>query len=175
MKLHRKKLYSLHSFDLVLHSSINCCVVNNRNAMAVHLQVVYLNVVHVYFFLLFCTVPLPIVDVNINPVNPDGLIEGTYIDLVCNASVSEGIDTGDANINITWSKNGNPISNGSDYIISEVIQLSGKYISTVRIVELKKGDDVYKCSVSIVPSVSTYVIGSTGSDEITTMVRGKNE
>ena len=175
MKLHRKKFYSLGSSDLVLHSSINCCVVNNRNAMAVHLQDVYLNVVYVYFFLLFCTVPLSIVDVNTNPVNPGGLIEGTYIDLVCNASISEGIDTGDANINITWSKNGNPISNGSDYIISEVVESSSNYISTVRIVELEKGDNVYKCSVSVVPSVLTYVTGSTGSDEITTIVRGKTQ
>ena len=102
-----------------------------------------------------------------NPVNPGDLIEGTYIDLVCNASVNEGIDTGDADISIAWSKNGNPISDGSDYILSEVMELSGSYISTVRIVELGIGNDVYKCSVSIVPSVSTYVTGSTGSDEIT--------
>ena len=123
----------------------------------------------------FLTVPSPVVNVNTNPVNPGDLIEGTYIDLVCNASVNEGIDTGDADISIAWFKDGNPISNGTDYIISEVIESSGSYISTVRIVELGIGYDVYKCSVSVVPYVSTYVTGSNGSDEITTMVRGKNQ
>ena len=76
---------------------------------------------------------------------------------------------------MAWSKNGNPISNGSDFIISGVIKFSGNYISTVHIVEQGIGNDVHKCSVSIVPSVSTYVTGSTGSDEITTMVRGKTQ
>ena len=94
---------------------------------------------------------------------------------MCNASVIEGIDTGDADISITWFKNENPMSNGSDYIISKVVEFSGNYISTVHIAELEKGDDVYKCSVSVVPSVSIYVTGSNGSDEITTMVRGKNQ
>ena len=94
---------------------------------------------------------------------------------MCNASVNEEIDTGNANVSIAWFKNGNPISNGTDYIISEVVKLSGNYISTVRIAELEKGDNVYKCSVSVVPSVSTYLTGSNGSDEITTMVRGKNQ
>ena len=93
---------------------------------------------------------------------------------MCNASVNEGIDTGDTDIIIKWSKNENNISNGSDYIISEVMELSGNYISIVRIVELERGDDVYKCSVSVVPSVLTYVTEITGSDEITTMVRGKS-
>ena len=123
----------------------------------------------------FCTVPPPFVNVYTNPVNPGDLIEGTYIDLVCNASVNKGIDTGDADISIAWSKNGNPISDGTDFIISEVIKFSCNYISTVCIVELGIGNDVYKCSVSVVPSVSTYVTGSTGSDEITTIVRGKTQ
>ena len=34
--LHREKLYPLGSSHLVLHSSINRCVFNGRNAMAVH-------------------------------------------------------------------------------------------------------------------------------------------
>ena len=34
--LHRDKLYPLGSSGLVLHSSINQCVVNGRDAMAVH-------------------------------------------------------------------------------------------------------------------------------------------
>ena len=53
------------------------------------------------------------------------------------------------------------------------MELSGNYISTVRIVEQGIGNDVYKCSVSVVPSVTTYVTGSTESDEITIAVRGK--
>ena len=122
-----------------------------------------------------CTAPPPVVNVNTNPVNPGDLIEGTYIDLVCNASINKGIDTGDANISIAWFKNENHIINGYDFIISEVVESSGNYISTVRIVEQGIGNDVYKCSFSIVPSVSTYVTGSTGSDEITIMVRGKNQ
>ena len=34
--LHREKLYPPGSSSLVLHSSINQCVVNGRNAMAAH-------------------------------------------------------------------------------------------------------------------------------------------
>ena len=34
--LHREKLYPPGSSNLVLHSSINRCVVNGRNAMAAH-------------------------------------------------------------------------------------------------------------------------------------------
>ena len=34
--LHREKLYLSSSSDLVLHSSINRCVVNGRDAMTAH-------------------------------------------------------------------------------------------------------------------------------------------
>ena len=34
--LHREKVYPLGSSDLVLHRSINQCMVNGRNAMAAH-------------------------------------------------------------------------------------------------------------------------------------------
>ena len=39
--LHREKLYSFGSSYLVLHSSINQCVVNGRYAMAAHSQNIY--------------------------------------------------------------------------------------------------------------------------------------
>ena len=93
---------------------------------------------------------------------------------MCNASVSEEIDT-DIDVTVEWSKDGSTLNNGTDYIISEVVESSGYYISTVHIAELTAGDSVYKCSVSILFSVSTYVTGSTGSDEITITVRGKNQ
>ena len=37
-----EKNYYLGSFDLVLHSSINRCVVNGRDAMAAHSRDIYL-------------------------------------------------------------------------------------------------------------------------------------
>ena len=109
-----------------------------------------------------------------NPVVSGELIEGTYIDLVCNASIDEGVNT-DIAVAAEWSKDNTPISSGSDYNISEVMELSGNYISTVHIVELEKSvsDGVYKCSVSVIPNVTTYITGSNGSNEITIAVRGK--
>ena len=95
---------------------------------------------------------------------------------MCNASIDEGVNT-DIAVAAEWSKDNTPISNlgGSDYSISEVMELSGNYISTVRIVELERSvsNGVYKCSVSVIPNVTTHVTGSTGSDEITIAVRGK--
>ena len=122
----------------------------------------------------FFLVPPPNVDVMTNPVVSGELIEGTYIDLVCNASINGGVNT-DIAVVAEWSKDNTPISSGSDYSISKVVELSGSYISTVRIVELEKsvsnGD--HKCSVSVIPNVTTYVTGSNGSNEITIAVRGK--
>ena len=127
------------------------------------------------YFRHFFTVPSPIVNVTTDPVNPGDLIVGTFIDLVCNVSVDQGVDS-DSIVNITWSRNDLSLVTGSEFIISEVTLGSGYYMSALRMKELTQvGSDVYKCSVSVVPSVSTYVTGSTGSDEITTMVRGKNQ
>ena len=45
----REKLYPSGSSDLVLHSSINRCVVNGRDAMAAHSRDIYL---FIYLFIL---------------------------------------------------------------------------------------------------------------------------
>ena len=121
-------------------------------------------------------VPPPNVDVMTNPVVSGELIEGTYIDLVCNASIDEGVNTNIA-VAAEWSKDNTPIFSlgGSAYNISEVMELYGNYISTVHIAELEKSvsDGDYKCSVSVIPNVTTHVTGSNGSNEITIAVRGK--
>ena len=46
--LHREKLYPSGSSDLVLHSSINQCVVNGRDAMAAHSRDIYLLIIIIF-------------------------------------------------------------------------------------------------------------------------------
>ena len=93
---------------------------------------------------------------------------------MCNASVNEGIDT-DIDVNAEWSKDGSTLNNGTDNIISEVVESSGYYFSTVHIAELIEGDSVYMCSVRVVPSIGTYLAGSSGSSNITLSVRGETQ
>ena len=121
--------------------------------------------------LIYLIVPSLVV-VTTDPVNPGKLIEGTYIDLVCN--IYEAVDTY-IDVTAEWSKDGSTLSNGTDYIISEVVESSGYYISTVHIAELSAGDSVYKCSVRVVPSTGTYIGGSNGSSNITISVRGETQ
>ena len=93
---------------------------------------------------------------------------------MCNASVNEGINT-DIDVNAEWSKDGSTLNNGTDYIISEVVESSGYYISTVHIAELTAGDSVYNCSARVVPSTGTYIAESSGSSNITISVRGETQ
>ena len=117
-------------------------------------------------------VPSPVVGVTTDPVNPGKLIEGTYVDLVCNVSADESVGT-DIDVTAEWSKDGSTLNNGTDYIISEVVESSGYYISTVRIAELTAGDSVYKCLVRVVPFI--YIAGRSGSSIITISVRGETQ
>ena len=108
-----------------------------------------------------------------DPVIFDPLIERTYIDLLCNMSIHNGVDT-DVYVDFVWHKNGTTIINGSDYSISEVELVSSYYISTVRIEELKTSDNnaVFRCSVTTSPSESTFITESDGYDETIIKVRG---
>ena len=90
--------------------------------------------------MLFLIVPPPVVQVTTDPDNLDTLIEGTYIDLVCNSSINGGVDT-DISVTVVWSEGSDTIANGSGYFISNVKLVSGYYISTVRIEELEVTDD----------------------------------
>ena len=122
---------------------------------------------------LFITVPPVVVQVSTDPTNLGTLIEGTYIDLVCNSYVNDGVDT-DYTVTVQWSRNGTTILNGTDYSISPVTTVSGNYISTLRIEELSTSDDysLFTCSVIVTPSVSTLITGSDGNDDIIIKVRG---
>ena len=118
--------------------------------------------------MLFLIVPPPVVQVTTDPDNLGTLIEGTYIDLVCNSSINGGVDT-DINATVVWSKDGNTIANGSQYSISNVKLVSGYYISTVRIEELEVTDNiaVFTCTVTATPSISTFITENNGSNDTT--------
>ena len=122
--------------------------------------------------MLFLIVPPPVVQVTTDPDNLDTLIEGTYIDLVCNSSINGGVDT-DISVTVVWLKDGNTIANGSEYS-SNVELVSGYYISTARIEELEVTDDnaVYTCTVTATPSISTFITENNGNNDITISVRG---
>ena len=102
------------------------------------------------------------------------LIEGTYIDLVCNISVDIGVNT-NVTVSVQWSRDGTTINNGPQYTISAVELVSGNnYSSTVWIEELATSDSnaVFACSVNATPSEFAYTAGSKGTDNITITVRG---
>ncbi len=127
----------------------------------------------VYYYLLFLIVPPPIVQVTTDPDNINTLIEGTYIDLVCNSSINEGVDT-DIIVTVVWSKDGTTIANGTDYSIGNVTLVSGYYISTVRIEQLLVTDNnaVFNCTVTATPTVSTFITENNGNGGITLSVQG---
>ena len=120
--------------------------------------------------MLFLIVPPPVVEVTTDPDNLGTLIEGTYIDLVCNSSINEGVDT-DISVTVVWSEGSNTIANGSGYSISNVKLVSGYYISTVRIEELEV-TAVFTCTVTTTPSISTFITGNNGNNDITLSVQG---
>ena len=121
-------------------------------------------------------VPTPEVVVTTDPPNAGTLIEGTYIDLVCTVTINDAVNT-DVDVILEWSRNGgSPLMNSSDYSISPVSLISDQYISTIRIEELMTSNngDTFTCSVSIQPSsLSTYITGSNGDNDITLSVIGK--
>ena len=123
--------------------------------------------------MLFLIVPPPVVQVTTDPDNLGILIEGTYIDLVCNSCINEGVDT-DISVTVVWLKDGNTIADGSEYSISNVKLVSGYYISTVRIEELEVTDNnaVLTCTVTATPLISTFVTENNGNNDIIISVRG---
>ena len=124
--------------------------------------------------MLFLIVPPPVVQVTTDPDYLGTLIEGTYIDLVCNSSINEGVDT-DISVTVVWSKDDNALADGSGYSISNVTLVSGYYISTVRIEELEVTADnnaVLTCTVTATPLISTFITENNGNNNITISVRG---
>ena len=122
--------------------------------------------------MLFLIVPPPVVQVTTDPDNLGTLIEGTYIDLVCNSSINEGVDT-DISVTVVWSEGSDILTNGTGYSISNVELVSGYYISIVRIEELEVTNNaVYTCTVTATPLISTFITENNGNNDITISVRG---
>ena len=73
-----------------------------------------------------------------------------------------------------WQKNGGPpLTNNTDYTISQLTNVSNMYTSTLRIESLNHGSDngaVYSCSVTVQPS--HFVISNSGNNSITLTVAG---
>ena len=110
-----------------------------------------------------------------DPPDAGTLVEGTYIDLVCTVTINEAVDT-DVNVSIEWFRNGgSPLMNSSDYSISPISLISDQYISIIRIEELMTSDNgtTYSCSVSVQPSLSNYITGTSGSNGITLSLQSK--
>ena len=112
-----------------------------------------------------------------NPSDVGTLVEGTYIDLVCIVTISDAVDT-DLHVTIEWFLNGGfPLKNSSDYSISPISLISDRYIRTIRIEELMTSDNgaTYSCYVDVQPSsLSVYITGTNGYNNITLSVEGKS-
>ena len=122
-------------------------------------------------------VPQPVVTVSTDHVDPNSLIEATYLDIVCTVNISDAVNTG-VSVDVEWSRNGgSPLTTNSDYTISSLTMLgSHMYTSTLRIESLSLTRDngaMYSCTVSILPSpVSSYITGNENSNSLTLNVAG---
>ena len=106
----------------------------------------------------------PELSVTLYTLYNDELIEGTYTDLICNAT---NIDT--SLTNVTWYYNEEPLVNGSDYTIG---LKEGRQALTINQLSFSRDNGgVYKC-VMTVPN-STYVIGTEDSANITLSVQSE--
>ncbi len=92
---------------------------------------------------------------------------------MCNSTINEGVDT-DISVSVVWSKNGTTVANGSEYTISNVELVSGYYISTIRIEQLQVTDNntMFTCTVTAIPTISTFITQNNGNDGITLSVQG---
>ena len=119
----------------------------------------------------------PTVTVFTYSVDPNSLIEATYLDIVCTVNISDAVNTG-VNVDIEWSRNGgSPLTNNSDYTISSLTMLgSHMYTSTLRIESLsiiRDNGAMYSCTVSVLPSpVSSYITGNENNNNVTLNVAG---
>ena len=101
-------------------------------------------------------------------------MEGQYLDIACNANISEYIDD-TVTIILNWSRNNTVLSNGTDFTISPLTSDLYQYTSTLRIHSLSYKQDngaVYKCTVSITTD-TPHVTGSNGENNITLTVASK--
>ena len=94
------------------------------------------------------TVPSPVITVSTNPANVP-LHVGTFIDLVCSISISDGVDV-PVNTAIQWERpNRTIISSDGDYEISSINQFS----SSLRIKQLAldrdNGSNYHPCTVTL--------------------------
>lgn len=106
----------------------------------------------------------PELSVTLYALYNDELIEGTYTDLICNAT---NIDT--SLTNITWYYNEEPLVNGSDYTIG---LKEGRHALTINQLSFSRDNGgVYKCAMTV-PN-STYVIGTEDSANITLSVQSE--
>ena len=72
---------------------------------------------------LFALVLHTIVAVFTCPVDPNSLIEATYVDIVCTVNISDPVNTG-VSVDVEWSHNGgSPLTSNSDYAISLLTML----------------------------------------------------
>ena len=125
----------------------------------------------------FALVLRQIVAVFTCPVDPNSLIEATYLDIVCTVNISDAVNTG-VSVNVEWSDNGgSPLTNNSDYSISSLTMLgSHMYTSSLHIKSLSLTRDngaMYSCTVSVLPSpVSSYITGNENNNSFILNVAG---
>ena len=125
------------------------------------------NVLYSYMFI----VPSPNVSVS---TDPDPLVDGQFLSLVCIANISLPVDIS-ITVTMNWSRNGTALTNGSDFTISQVTNVSYMYTSTLFVSSLSYSDDnnaTYNCSVNV-SSTASFITGSnTGSDNVVLSVEG---
>ena len=110
----------------------------------------------------------------LSPDYSSQLVEGQYLDIACNANISEYIDD-TVTIILNWSRNNTVLSNGTDFTISPLTSDLYQYTSMLHIHSLSYEQDngaVYKCTVSITTD-TPHVTGSNSENNITLAVAGK--
>lgn len=92
------------------------------------------------------------------PLNSTQLIEGLYLELVCNVTIDEVIGF---NLIFGWSRNGTSLSSSSEYTITNYMYSSTLFIS--KLYYTRDNGSEYSCAVTVVPTVESSFTASTMS------------
>ena len=117
-----------------------------------------------YFFYFF-SVPIPQVLISVYPENVGVLIEGTSVELICEASLrSNLLESFDSAIH--WFINGVLVTNSTEHIVGSISMEMNIYSSILQIDNLDQDGDLFSCFVEFSSFRNAALVNSSvGEDE----------
>ena len=126
--------------------------------------------------LLLCfPVPVPMVEVNINPLGAV-TYAGNNVNLRCTATLTRVMIGTDVRVNITWTKNGLSFSGISGHVtVHEEMVTPTIFYNQLQFSPLSSSMDngTYMCNVTVTPVQQQFVIGASRTGSMALNVIGK--